>query len=61
MMVVASLRVYGGKLICGTAADCKKRGRGVELRIKTTHSEGIWQHQENRINNHCPQHFLILL
>ena len=41
MIVVASLRVYEGKLICGTAAACRKRGRGVELSIKMTEREGI--------------------
>jgi hypothetical protein len=54
---MASLRVYGGKLICGTAADCKKRGRGVELRTKTIHSEGICSTPKNRVNNHRPHLF----
>lgn len=33
--------MYGGKLICGTAAACKKSGRGLVLRTSTTDSEGI--------------------
>lgn len=41
IIVVASFRVYGGKLICGTAAACKKSGWGVVLRTSTTDSEGI--------------------
>ena len=45
MIVVASLRVYGGKLICGTAAACRKRGRGVELSINMTERHGILNHQ----------------
>lgn len=41
MMAIASLRVYGGKLICGTAAAWRNSGRGVELRTKMTDSDGI--------------------
>lgn len=41
IMAIASLRVYGGKLMCGTPAACKKSGRGVALRIKTTERLGI--------------------
>lgn len=41
IMEMASLRVYGGKLMCGTPAACKKSGRGVALRIKTIERLGI--------------------
>lgn len=41
IILVASLRVYGGKLTCGTATACKNSGRGVELKINTTQSDGI--------------------
>lgn len=42
MIVVASLREYGGKLTCGIPAACRNKGRGVELRIKTTQRDGIY-------------------
>ena len=41
IIVIASLRVYGGKLICGTPAACRNKGRGVELRSRTTQRDGI--------------------
>lgn len=40
-MSIASFRVYGGKLTWGSEAFCRNRGRGVELRTRRTHSDGI--------------------